>query len=101
TPAPPQRKKPGRKPNPASPALRKAQNRAAQRAFRERKERHLRELEETIKTLKDGQSSLYSKLETQIQEKQTEIDSLQRENEYLKSLVVTLQVALDQNGISP
>jgi hypothetical protein len=31
------RKKPGRKPNPASPALRKAQNRAAQRAFRERK----------------------------------------------------------------
>src|SRR3989337_2704205 len=37
----PQRKKPGRKPNPASPALRKAQNRAAQRAFRERKEQHL------------------------------------------------------------
>ncbi|KAG0048544.1 hypothetical protein BGZ89_004544, partial [Linnemannia elongata] len=29
------RKKPGRKPNPASPAVRKEQNRAAQRAFRD------------------------------------------------------------------
>lgn len=101
--APPIRikKKPGRKPNPASPALRKAQNRAAQRAFRERKERHLKELEESIKTLKDNQRLVCAQLESKIQEKQAAVDSLQRENEYLKGFVLSLQVALSQHGIKP
>lgn len=40
----PIRKKPGRKPKAIPPAVRKAQNRAAQRAFRERKEKYLSEL---------------------------------------------------------
>ncbi|KAL1916937.1 uncharacterized protein VTP21DRAFT_5134 [Calcarisporiella thermophila] len=40
-----QRMKPGRKPNPASSCKRKERNRAAQKAFRDRKESRLRELE--------------------------------------------------------
>jgi len=48
-----QRKKPGKKPNSTSPALRKAQNRATRRAFRGRKKRHLHDLEDTIRFLRD------------------------------------------------
>lgn len=45
-------KKPGRKPDVEEPAnKRKAQNRAAQRAFRERKERHLKDLEDRVAQL--------------------------------------------------
>ncbi|KAI8988058.1 hypothetical protein BDF20DRAFT_303911 [Mycotypha africana] len=74
------KKKPGRKPNPASPALRKAQNRAAQRAFRERKERHLRELETTIRNLRDQNRKLKSQL-----------DAYKTESWYLRGIVLTLQ----------
>ncbi|ODQ64230.1 hypothetical protein NADFUDRAFT_47492 [Nadsonia fulvescens var. elongata DSM 6958] len=50
--APEERRKPGRKLDQKEPAnKRKAQNRAAQRAFRERKERHLIELEEKVESL--------------------------------------------------
>lgn len=72
-PPPSHKKRPGRKPNPASPALRKAQNRAAQRAFRERKERHIANLEETSKRLL------------------MERDELKKENEELKSALGTLE----------
>ncbi|KAL1955712.1 hypothetical protein VTO42DRAFT_8184 [Malbranchea cinnamomea] len=45
-------KKPGRKPLTSEPtSKRKAQNRAAQRAFRERKEKHLRDLEAKVQEL--------------------------------------------------
>jgi len=45
-------KKPGRKPLTTEPSSkRKAQNRAAQRAFRERKERHLKDLENKVQEL--------------------------------------------------
>ncbi|KAG9243881.1 BAP1, transcription factor bZIP [Calycina marina] len=45
-------KKPGRKPLTSEPtSKRKAQNRAAQRAFRERKERHLKDLETKVDDL--------------------------------------------------
>lgn len=45
-------KKPGRKPMTGEPtSKRKAQNRAAQRAFRERKERHLKDLETKVEDL--------------------------------------------------
>ncbi|SPJ84216.1 related to AP1-like transcription factor [Fusarium torulosum] len=45
-------KKPGRKPLTSEPSSkRKAQNRAAQRAFRERKERHLKDLETKVDEL--------------------------------------------------
>ncbi|CAJ0761122.1 9434_t:CDS:2, partial [Entrophospora sp. SA101] len=65
------------KPNPASPALRKAQNRAAQRAFRERKERHLHELENTIKLLRDDQYQA-----------NILINHLQQENSYFKKIII-------------
>ncbi|KAF4977972.1 hypothetical protein FZEAL_5580 [Fusarium zealandicum] len=50
-------KKPGRKPltsEPSSSKKRKAQNRAAQRAFRERKERHLKDLETKVEELEQA-----------------------------------------------
>ncbi|KAK4219971.1 PAP1-domain-containing protein [Rhypophila decipiens] len=51
-------KKPGRKPLTTEPSSkRKAQNRAAQRAFRERKERHVKELEEKVQELEKNSQS--------------------------------------------
>ena len=105
TPAPAQpepvvkiRKKPGRKPNPASPALRKAQNRAAQRAFRERKERHMKDLESNIKGIKDHRDKLQKENETM----SSENDILKAENWYLKGIVLSLQlVCLQHNLVIP
>ncbi|CEG84341.1 hypothetical protein RMATCC62417_18158 [Rhizopus microsporus] len=89
------RKKPGRKPNPASPALRKAQNRAAQRAFRERKERHMRELEVSIKQIREQRDKLLSENE------QLKADSeiLKSENWYLKGIVLSLQLVCFQHNL--
>lgn len=88
------RKKPGRKPNPASPALRKAQNRAAQRAFRERKERHLKDLEGTIRQLREQRNSAVKELN----QTKSKMDSFRAENWYLKGVVLTLQfVCLHHN----
>ncbi|PKY05805.1 hypothetical protein P168DRAFT_326114 [Aspergillus campestris IBT 28561] len=42
---------------------RKAQNRAAQRAFRERKERHVRDLEDKVTTLQDKSSAILAENE--------------------------------------
>ncbi|KAJ8656899.1 hypothetical protein O0I10_007496 [Lichtheimia ornata] len=81
------RKKPGRKPNPASPAVRKAQNRAAQRAFRERKERHLRDLENTIRSLREQRNHATKELNSM----KTKLDGYKAENWYLKGVVLTLQ----------
>ncbi|ORE11580.1 hypothetical protein BCV72DRAFT_197610 [Rhizopus microsporus var. microsporus] len=81
------RKKPGRKPNPASPALRKAQNRAAQRAFRERKEKHLRDLEGTIRQLREQRNSALKELH----QTKSKMDAYRAENWYLKGVVLTLQ----------
>ncbi|KAK9763935.1 hypothetical protein K7432_008973 [Basidiobolus ranarum] len=84
---PPQKKKPGRKPNPASPALRKAQNRAAQRAFRERKDRHLKELEECVKELRDGQHKVQNELRRENQKLRYLIQILKNDNVQLRNLV--------------
>ncbi|KAK6339422.1 hypothetical protein TWF718_008841 [Orbilia javanica] len=55
----PPRPKPGRKPaTDTPPSKRKAQNRAAQRAFRERRAARLTELEEQIKHKEDGKDSV-------------------------------------------
>ncbi|ORX54521.1 hypothetical protein DM01DRAFT_1407361 [Hesseltinella vesiculosa] len=92
------RKKPGRKPNPASPALRKAQNRAAQRAFRERKEKHLRDLETTIRTLRDQKNNAVKELHTT----KSKLDAYKAELWYLKGTVLTLQfVCLHHNIFIP
>lgn len=81
------RKKPGRKPNPASPALRKAQNRAAQRAFRERKERHLKDLETTIRNLREQRNTATRELN----DMKSHLESYKAETWYLKGVVLTLQ----------
>ncbi|KAI9882747.1 MAG: Coatomer subunit gamma-2 [Watsoniomyces obsoletus] len=47
-----------REPLTPAQARRKAQNRAAQRAFRERKERHVKDLEQRVTTLEQASSSL-------------------------------------------
>lgn len=53
-----QPKKPGRKPLTTEPtSKRKAQNRAAQRAFRERKEKHLKDLETKVMELEKASAS--------------------------------------------
>ncbi|KAL0086435.1 hypothetical protein J3Q64DRAFT_1638896 [Phycomyces blakesleeanus] len=90
------RKKPGRKPNPASPALRKAQNRAAQRAFRERKERHLKDLETTIRGLREQRNHAVQELTSM----KTKLDSFRAENWYLKGVVLTLQFVCLHYNIS-
>ncbi|KAF1806736.1 hypothetical protein FB192DRAFT_1425823 [Mucor lusitanicus] len=89
------RKKPGRKPNPASPALRKAQNRAAQRAFRERKERHMRELEVAIKQIREQRDKLH------VENEQLKADQeiMRSENWYLKGIVLTLQLVCFQHNL--
>ncbi|CEP14258.1 hypothetical protein [Parasitella parasitica] len=92
------RKKPGRKPNPASPALRKAQNRAAQRAFRERKERHMKDLESSVKDIKDHRDRLLQDNEKM----SSENEILKAENWYLKGIVLSLQlVCLQHNLVIP
>ncbi|KAK3824484.1 MAG: hypothetical protein J3R72DRAFT_458157 [Linnemannia gamsii] len=88
------RKKPGRKPNPASPAVRKEQNRAAQRAFRDRKERHLQEMETTIKELKETNNDI-----TQEAHRLKDAnDLLQSENFYLREVVFSFESALSKGG---
>ncbi|KAF7730599.1 hypothetical protein EC973_001981 [Apophysomyces ossiformis] len=89
------RKKPGRKPNPPSPAQRKAQNRAAQRAFRERKRREMREAETTVKRclhIRDQALREVSKLRKKTEE-------LRYENNYLKGCVLTLKLACVANRV--
>ncbi|KAI7876255.1 hypothetical protein K492DRAFT_151915 [Lichtheimia hyalospora FSU 10163] len=90
------RKKPGRKPNPASPALRKAQNRAAQRAFRERKEKHLRELETTIKQVRNERDQLLGEND----QLKNDNDILKCENWYLKGIVLSLQLVCLQHNLT-
>lgn len=89
------RKKPGRKPNPPSPAQRKAQNRAAQRAFRERKRREMREAESTVKRC------LYAR-DQAIRESrrlQRRVDELLYETNYLKGYALTLKMACIANEV--
>ncbi|KAK5007853.1 DNA-binding transcription factor yap1, partial [Cryomyces antarcticus] len=85
-------KKPGRKPLTTEPTTkRKAQNRAAQRAFRERKERHLKDLETKVSELqKTSEADKHEKglLKAQVERLQTE------HREYRKRL------SMNSTGIS-
>ncbi|KAH0536932.1 hypothetical protein FGG08_006234 [Glutinoglossum americanum] len=75
-------KKPGRKPLTSEPtSKRKAQNRAAQRAFRERKEKHLRDLETKVADLEKASESANhenSLLRAQVQRLHTELRESRR-----------------------
>ncbi|KAF3761370.1 PAP1-domain-containing protein, partial [Cryphonectria parasitica EP155] len=79
-------KKPGRKPLTTEPtSKRKAQNRAAQRAFRERKEKHLKDLEDKVAELEKASQSANqenSQLRAQVEKMTTEL------NQYKKKLSV-------------
>ncbi|OTB03666.1 hypothetical protein M426DRAFT_174320 [Hypoxylon sp. CI-4A] len=76
-------KKPGRKPLTNEPSSRKAQNRAAQRAFRERKEKHLKDLETKVEELEKVSTATH----TENSQLRSQIDKLTLElNEYKKKL---------------
>ncbi|KAF2837591.1 PAP1-domain-containing protein [Patellaria atrata CBS 101060] len=70
-------KKPGRKPLTSEPTTkRKAQNRAAQRAFRERKEKHLKDLETKVAELEKASETANHEnglLRAQVERLQTEL----------------------------
>ncbi|KAF9573914.1 hypothetical protein EC968_007742 [Mortierella alpina] len=92
------RKKPGRKPGPTCPALRKEQNRAAQRAFRDRKERHLHQLENMIKDLKNQHFLVISQYQRDAHHLKAMIESLQSENYYLREVVFAFESALSKGN---
>ncbi|RYP81834.1 hypothetical protein DL770_005789 [Monosporascus sp. CRB-9-2] len=79
-------KKPGRKPLTNEPSSkRKAQNRAAQRAFRERKEKHLKDLETKVEELEKASAAANnenSQLRAQIEKMTVEL------SEYRKRLTL-------------
>ncbi|TQV98188.1 bZIP transcription factor (AP-1) [Cordyceps javanica] len=70
-------KKPGRKPLTSEPtSKRKAQNRAAQRAFRERKEKHLKDLETKVEELEKASEAANhenTRLRAQVDRMNTEL----------------------------
>ncbi|KJZ78475.1 hypothetical protein HIM_01866 [Hirsutella minnesotensis 3608] len=72
-------KKPGRKPLTSEPtSKRKAQNRAAQRAFRERKEKHLKDLETKVQELEKASEDANhenTKLRSQLSRITSELNS--------------------------
>nr|CAX15423.1 Ap1-like transcription factor [Botrytis cinerea] len=92
-------KKPGRKPLTSEPtSKRKAQNRAAQRAFRERKEKHLKDLETKVEDLEKASES--ANHENSILRAQIERMSMEL-REYKKRLSVTGGINRSPNGNVP
>lgn len=76
----PPRPKPGRKPaTDTPPTKRKAQNRAAQRAFRERRAARVGELEEQIKIVEEKRDAFEQELQGKISRLTEELESAQRD----------------------
>ncbi|KAG0165121.1 hypothetical protein DFQ28_009099 [Apophysomyces sp. BC1034] len=75
---------------------RKAQNRAAQRAFRERKENYVRELEDRIKQLEQGSVEPSDELTRENEELKETIEKLRAENTVLGSAASSFEVALSK-----
>jgi hypothetical protein len=88
------KKKPGRKPKPVSEDFRKEQNRAAQRAFRERRERHLKDLEDDLQKVKDERDQLMAENSKVLSEN----DTLRVENWYMKGTLLSLQLFCLEKG---
>ncbi|GAA5803748.1 hypothetical protein HPULCUR_009232 [Helicostylum pulchrum] len=91
-------KKPGRKPLakvtvlPSDPKLkRKAQNRAAQRAFRERKEQFVSELQEQMRQMKQATDKREKQLALENQRLKKENEKLKQENYILKDAKFTFE----------
>lgn len=75
----PPRPKPGRKPAAdAPPTKRKAQNRAAQRAFRERRAARVGDLEEQMKDMEEREGKGREEMRTRLQELETNVDNYNR-----------------------
>ncbi|CAH1757294.1 10636_t:CDS:2 [Entrophospora sp. SA101] len=91
------KKKAGRKPLTTTPnSKRKAQNRAAQRAFRERKERYVQELEDKIKELE----SVSAKSNHENEQLKSLVQQLQAENFILKQSNFTFDFTLNKGDES-
>ncbi len=76
----PPRPKPGRKPaTDTPPTKRKAQNRAAQRAFRERRAAKVGELEEHIRKIEDEDEREQTELRSQIDKLEAEVEHYREE----------------------
>ncbi|KAJ3396104.1 DNA-binding transcription factor yap1 [Lobulomyces angularis] len=95
-----EKKKPGRKPTQIDPSnKRTAQNRAAQRAFRERKEKYLSDLETKVRELEEanklskGESTL--KLIQENKQLKETIENLRTENSMLKVSLFELKINSD------
>ncbi|KAG0182226.1 hypothetical protein DFQ28_006983 [Apophysomyces sp. BC1034] len=102
-------KRPGRKPLERAPSnellldpkqKRKAQNRAAQRAFRERKEKHVSELQERIRELEDACALKDEDLIKENLKLKQELKKLQEENYALKGTMFTFQFPVPTDGES-
>lgn len=82
-------KKPGRKPLTSEPTTkRKAQNRAAQRAFRERKEKHLKDLETKMDDLQKASDTANQEngvLRAQVERLQTELREYRKRLSWMTS----------------
>ncbi|KAJ3215750.1 hypothetical protein HK099_006226 [Clydaea vesicula] len=97
-----EKKKPGRKPTQIDPSnKRTAQNRAAQRAFRERKEKYLSDLETKVRELEEanklskGESTL--KLIQENKQLKETIENLRTENSMLKDMQFTFDYPVADN----
>ncbi|CAK7271307.1 hypothetical protein SEPCBS119000_004533 [Sporothrix epigloea] len=90
----PPRPKPGRKPaTDTPPTKRKAQNRAAQRAFRERRAARVGELEELLEDQKSEQERIERETEDKIRSLETEVQVLRSRCQMLESLLEKEKVA--------
>lgn len=84
-------------PAPADPKLkRKAQNRAAQRAFRERKEKYVKELEDRITELETSQGKPSVNLEKENQQLKELVQKLEAENYLLKGTAFTFDFPISK-----
>ncbi|KAI1317167.1 DNA-binding transcription factor yap1 [Mortierella claussenii] len=94
-------KKAGRKPLTTEPTnKRKAQNRAAQRAFRDRKERYVKSLEERIKELEDlNPGKTDTKLAEENMNLKVLVQKLETENYFLKEQAFTFDFPISQPGL--
>ncbi|KAH8547788.1 hypothetical protein BGW37DRAFT_509523 [Umbelopsis sp. PMI_123] len=100
----PQGKRPGRKPldpskleNTNDPKQkRKAQNRAAQRAFRDRKEKYVSELEDKIAELEEEKKDWAGRYEQETRSLRKRVEELEAENYVLKGTAFTFDFPLEK-----
>jgi AP-1-like transcription factor len=96
-------KKPGRKPLTSEPtSKRKAQNRAAQRAFRERKEKHLKDLETKVEDLEKASESANHEnglLRAQVERLQVELKEYRKRLSWVSSNGLNRSQAVSFNQV--